>query len=133
MPPETTFAVQWLRKARGDLRAAQAIIDSVAGMTDVPCFHAQQCVEKALKGFLCARGAEFARTHDLMMLLGQVVTLDSSFLTFKDLCAELCEFAVVIRYPGDFSEPDEAETRQYIAAAQTVLEKVCTALCVSVD
>ncbi len=53
MQPEA-FAIEWLRKARNDLPAAEAILDSAHGITDVPCFHAQQCVEKSFKALLTA-------------------------------------------------------------------------------
>lgn len=42
MPPEEEFALEWLEKARHDLLSARAVLDSDYGITDVPCFHAQQ-------------------------------------------------------------------------------------------
>jgi HEPN domain-containing protein len=50
MRPEQEFALEWLHKARNDLLSARIVLDSDCGITDVPCFHAQQTVEKALKG-----------------------------------------------------------------------------------
>jgi len=41
------YALEWFSKARNDLLSAVAVIESEYGITDVPCFHAQQCVEKS--------------------------------------------------------------------------------------
>jgi len=67
MQPEQEFALEWLRKARNDLLSAKAILASEHGITDVPCFHAQQTVEKSLKGFLTWHNVSFGKTHDLMV------------------------------------------------------------------
>ena len=49
MKQEREFALQWLHKARNDLLSAKVVLESEYGITDVPCFHAQQAVEKAFK------------------------------------------------------------------------------------
>ena len=36
---------------------------------DTVCFHAQQCAEKYLKGWLVYHDVDFPRTHDLVVLL----------------------------------------------------------------
>jgi len=69
MRPEQEFALQWLHKARNVLLSAKAVLASEYGITDVPCFHAQQTVEKAFKGFLTWHSISFGKTHDLMILL----------------------------------------------------------------
>jgi HEPN domain-containing protein len=63
------FAHQWLRKARNDLITAERIIHYPNGPTDTACFHAQQTVEKALKGLLTYHGISFPRIHHLVRLL----------------------------------------------------------------
>ena len=55
MRPEKKFALECLQKAQNDLLSAKAVLYSPYGITDVPCFHAQQCVEKAFKGWLTWR------------------------------------------------------------------------------
>ena len=62
---------QWLEKAEHDLRNAEhtlTIRDEECPF-DTVCFHAQQCVEKNLKGWLVFRGMNVPRSHDLVVLL----------------------------------------------------------------
>lgn len=123
MLSEIEYASQWFDKAQNDLLSARAILESGYGITDAPCFHAQQCVEKALKGFLILQGVSFARTHDLMVLLAEVVKIDESYLDFKGICEELCDFAVDVRYPGGLSIPPEDEVQSFMAEATRILAK----------
>ena len=117
------YAFEWFGKARNDLLSARAVMESEYGITDVPCFHAQQCVEKALKRFLVFHDVSFARTHDLMVLLAEVVKFDETFLAFKEVCEELCDFAVDVRYPGGLSIPPEDEVQSFIVEAERILDK----------
>lgn len=117
------YARAWFDKAQNDLLSARAVMESEYGITDVPCFHAQQCVEKALKGFLVFHDVSFARTHDLMVLLAEVVKIDEPFLAFKEICEELCDFAVDVRYPGGLSVPPEDEAQSFLVEAERILEK----------
>ena len=43
------LAEQWIRYARSDLREAERLLDDDLVLYGVPCFHAQQTAEKALK------------------------------------------------------------------------------------
>jgi HEPN domain-containing protein len=56
-----------------------------------------------------------------MVLLAEVVKLDSGFGDYRKLCQELAEFAVDVRYPGGISEPPEGEASRFIAGAEEVL------------
>lgn len=124
MQPEQDFALQWLHKARNDLLSAKAVLASEYGITDVPCFHAQQTVEKALKGFLTWHGISFGKTHDLMILLVEIVKISPDFDDARSVCAELAEFAVDVRYPGGISEPPEGEAERFISEAEKILIRV---------
>ncbi|ALA58312.1 HEPN domain-containing protein [Nitrospira moscoviensis] len=62
---------QWVEKAEHDLRNAEhtlTIRDEDCPF-DTVCFHAQQCVEKYLKGWLASRQLDAPRSHDLVVLL----------------------------------------------------------------
>ncbi len=63
-------AERWLAFAQEDLLTAQVVFDS--GLYNQVCFHAQQCVEKAVKGTLLHLGKSPPRIHaitDLLRLL----------------------------------------------------------------
>jgi len=64
MKHEADLAKGWLLKGDSDLASAKLIITS-AGPYDTACFHAQQAVEKYLKGALALSGQQVPRTHDL--------------------------------------------------------------------
>ena len=68
-PEHREVAGLLLRKARGDLAAAQVLIATEDQTDDVIGFHLQQTVEKALKSVLAVRGTEIPRTHDLGYLI----------------------------------------------------------------
>lgn len=65
MTPYIEEALRMVRLAQGDYQA----FDILRAHPDSPlaptCFHAQQCVEKALKAVLMANQVYFRRTHDL--------------------------------------------------------------------
>ncbi len=124
MRPDQEFALEWLHKARNDLLSAKVVLESEYGITDVPCFHAQQTVEKALKGLLTWNNISFGKTHDLMVLLSEVVNIEPAFDDVRSVCAELAEFAVDVRYPGGISEPPEGEAERFISEAEKILIRV---------
>lgn len=63
-------ASQWVEKAENDLiNATHTVKLKTDCPTDTVCFHAQQCVEKYLKVLLVLNGIEFARTHQISVLL----------------------------------------------------------------
>jgi HEPN domain-containing protein len=124
MRPEQKFALEWLHKAKNDLLSAKIVLESEYGITDVPCFHAQQTAEKSLKGFLTWHNVSFGKTHDLMVLLAEVVKISPDFDEMRSVCAELAEFAVDVRYPGGISEPPEGEAERFISEAEKILIRV---------
>ena len=126
MQPEQRFALEWLQKAQNDLLSAKAVLESPYGITDVPCFHAQQCVEKAFKGWLTWHNMSCGRTHDLMILLADIVKMDGSFIDLREICEELCDFAVEVRYPGCISEPPEGEAERFVLEAEKILTRIQT-------
>lgn len=68
------------------------------GTTRTFCFHAQQMVEKYLKGYLVLNQVEFKRTHDISDLCKQCVEIDERFEKLFDDLKELTRHAVETRY-----------------------------------
>lgn len=95
------MAQGWFRKGNSDLADARRTIES-DGPYDTACFHAQQAVEKYLKGFLAWRGLEIPRTHDLEELQMQCLQEEEiKPLRVFDL-TELTGYAVELRYDAEF-------------------------------
>ena len=104
----------WCQKAREDLDDATDLLEAAkrriqqGGGTGRShygiCFHAQQAVEKALKGALAFEGKAAAYTHDLAMIRARLAEECQGwgFLPDADQVEydDLEEYAVNSRYPG---------------------------------
>lgn len=98
-------AAEWFRRAHVDLQVARLILSEVRVDHRPAAFHAQQAVEKGLKGaLLLAFGQEPVRTHDISALMRR---LPRSW-DVQRLEAPLSELTIWVaagRYPDEV-EPD---------------------------
>jgi HEPN domain-containing protein len=117
---------RWLAFAWEDLRVAEIVLDE--RIYNQVCFHAQQCVEKALKGALAHRGHVPPRTHsitDLLSLLPPEWLID-----LRDDLVGLDDYYIPTRYPdalpGMLPEglPGRDEAEEALALARVVLERI---------
>jgi len=107
----------WLAKADNDLLAGQHLLS--AGPYDIVCFHAQQPIEKFLKGLLAFYDQPPPRTHDLEELQRLALAAhENSHLADLDLF-EVSDYAVMARYDLQFW-PDEQTAADALALAQNV-------------
>lgn len=126
MPDEAALARGWFLKAASDLSAARRLLEG-EGPYDTSCFHAQQAVEKLLKGFLAYHGREIPRIRNVEELQSICLGITPE-LSLSDLdLAELTAFAVEMRYDFDFW-PDAATAAQAFALAERVRGIVLGAL-----
>ena len=88
------------------------------------CWLAQQAAEKALKAVLIFLEVEFPWRHDLDALRNLIPTDWEVKEKHPDL-AEITEWAVEARYPGDWPDATEADARLAAAQARAVWESVC--------
>jgi hypothetical protein len=89
------------------------------GPFDTACFHAQQAVEKYLKGVILLADQPFPFTHDLKELQDYGGTRVAGW-PFSDLSvSHLTAYAVQLRYDSDFW-PD----RQQVVEALGLVEEV---------
>jgi len=103
---------QWLRKAESDLLNIRNNLAASVVPTDTVCFHAQQAIEKFLKGALIANGRNIGKTHDLVKLLTDVVDIVPDLAPYEEQFEEISEYGVGSRYPDDFWEPTIEEAQQ---------------------
>lgn len=115
---------RWLHFARQDLRMAELALREE--FWNQACFHAEQCVEKALKSRLAERGEAPPRTHklaDLLQILGE-----KEFPEIADEIRALDRFHLPTRepdaLPGEAGEglPGEVEAREAMGVARAVME-----------
>lgn len=118
----------WLVKVNKDLRGAEIDLAAVPPLLEDVMFHCQQAVEKALKAFLTWQDCRFRKTHDLVEIGGQCVTLDPTLEPLLRRAAPLTEYAWKYRYPGEVSEPTKSEAEEALALTQDVLDAILTRL-----
>ena len=123
-PVKVTETNGWLSKAEVDLRAGEHERTAVPPITSDIVFHAQQLVEKSLKGFLSWYDTPFRKTHNLVELGEQCVNLDNTLETLLRSAATLTEYAWKFRYPGDPEEPTIEEADDAFALAKLVFKAI---------
>ena len=115
---------RWTEKAEHDWLAAEHAMElAEEGLTDIVCFHCQQCAEKYLKAFLLYRGVAFPRTHDLRLLLELVPAETSLGLQHKQV-VPLNRYVIEGRYPGDWEPITVDEAKRALEMAQAVRQAV---------
>lgn len=65
---EANDPLAWVTRAEEDFALAQAALRRKQPLVSGACFHAQQCAEKYMKALLISKGADFPKTHDLLLL-----------------------------------------------------------------
>jgi HEPN domain-containing protein len=116
-------AKRWLQYAQEDLNAAELILKHPTIAHRHVCWLAQQCTEKVIKGALIYMQIDFRRTHDLDIFPYLLPTEWAIRQKFADL-AELTEWAVESRYPGDWQEANEHDAQLAFKQARDVLESI---------
>jgi HEPN domain-containing protein len=100
---------EWVDKAEGDFATAQRELQVKEKTNyDAVCFHAQQCVEKYLKGYLQESNLDFDKTHELTVLLDALLPIEPTWETMRPMLKVLTGYAVEFRYPGESANQEEA-------------------------
>ena len=115
---ETNNPLAWVEKAEEDFELSKSALKRKKPLLTGACFHAQQCAEKYMKALLVSKGADFPKTHDLLMLnklcsqKGILLEVDAKLLSI------LTDYAVRTRYPGE--GPILEDAREAIEIAKSV-------------
>ncbi len=104
----TSESLDWVRKAESDLSAAYQLAESEQPLPDQMGFFCQQAAEKYLKAFLITTGQVPPRIHDIDALLDMCTVVEPAFDQLHPLVEGLTEFAVIFRYPGEWSDAETA-------------------------
>ncbi len=115
---DVTDPLSWVDRAEEDYALARSALRRKRPLTYGVCFHAQQCAEKYLKALLVARGCEFSKVHDLLVLVEECAQAGILLPMPEDPLSILSSYAVRVRYPGDSPTPDEA--REALKTARMV-------------
>ena len=90
-------------------------------LTDIACYHAQQCAEKCLKGYLVSKGIAFKFVHELAYLVRLCTEADAEFSSILAAASELQDYATDVRYPmEDVMPPSSEEAREANERAELI-------------
>ena len=121
--PVVHEALRWLRFSEEDLDVALRLLSGIPTAPRHACWLSQQAAEKALKAALVLEEVEFPFTHDLDALRNLLPDSWPVRATHADL-AELTEWAVETRYPGDWPEHTDADATRAVSEARSVHDSV---------
>ena len=91
------------------------------------CFHAQQAVEKYLKGFLAFREETILHIHNLEELYRFCIKFEPNWSFTEEDLTELTPYAVQLRYDFEFW-PDQETAEQALHLAEQVQLEVLAAV-----
>jgi HEPN domain-containing protein len=120
----------WLDRAKSSFELAKITSNELICYEDL-CFQAQQAVEKGLKGLLIFFKEEPELTHNLGVLLN-TLTKHIEIPDKIKMAVKLNNYAVQIRYPGEYEEITKLEYEEVITIAKDCLEwveKIIDSLC----
>ena len=121
--PAVYEALRWLRFSEEDIEVALRLLTGSPSAPRHACWLSQQAAEKALKAALVLEGVEFPFTHDLDALRNSLPDSWPVRATHTDL-AELKEWAVETRYPGDWPEPSDADATRAESEPRSVHDSI---------
>jgi HEPN domain-containing protein len=100
---------EWIAKAEADfVTAGRERRARKSPNYDALCFHAQQGVEKLMKGLLILRGVVPPKTHDLIHLDQLLCTACPDWSWPVEELRFVSRAAVVFRYPGESATRKDA-------------------------
>lgn len=99
-PHDSRRYFDWLERAESDLESA-LILKNNDGDNCNAAFHCQQCIEKALKGYILYKTGRHTDGHNLTFLCRSACRIDRKFDEWLDESASLNRYYVETRYPTD--------------------------------
>lgn len=104
MAKPSKMVKEWFIFAGRDLRAAKALRELGADYSNIVAFNCQQCVEKAIKGYLIFNRVRPPKTHSIGDLAVMVGAFDEKLSKELMKADKLTDYAVAYRYPDASKE-----------------------------
>ena len=121
--PVLEEALRWLRFSGEDLSVGARLMSGAPTAPRHACWLSQQAAEKALKAALILEEVDFSYTHDLDALRNLLPDGWAVRDTHADM-AELTEWAVETRYPGDWPEHTDADATRAVSQARALYDSI---------
>lgn len=117
----------WLDYAGEDMQAAEVLYNE--GVYRLSSFHAQQVVEKALKGLLWSKRMHPPKIHDVVILYQKARECHPYLVLDVDELEFLNSLYVESRYPADLGllpkgMPTRADAEKALGIARKVFQRV---------
>ncbi|MFA5811206.1 MAG: HEPN domain-containing protein [bacterium] len=96
------LAKEWLDRANSDLEYACAG-ERETGQHHVTCFLCHQAAEKALKGLAVFSNKAPKKTHNLGLLMSEILSEFKSIIPLQKEVRRLDKYYIPARYPDDMS------------------------------
>lgn len=129
MKDSKSQARRWVRQAEYDLNeAARCLADDSFAYV---CFFAEQCAQKALKGFLMSKGRRFVTIHAIGELLKEAAQIDNSIGDMAGPGQKLDRYYLSSRYPDalpDPAIPAESYTKEEAEEAVEIAKDILSAV-----
>ncbi len=111
---------EWIAKAEEDFDVAQLAMSAPGRPRyDAVCFHAQQCIEKLMKGMLVHHRTKPPLTHNLSQLADLIAPFNPETLFPVKELRFLTRVGAGFRYPGESADKDDAALQWPSAPACT--------------
>lgn len=115
----------WIYHASLDMMAAEQLCGEPK-LYYTAAFHCQQCIEKALKGYLLFKSRKLLDGHNLTWLCKQAAMMDNSFVQWLDESAVLNRYYIETRYPADIPLEINGETMgSLMRMSSEMMEFIC--------
>ena len=112
----------WLQRAESNLEIARRARGEKVLLEDL-CFEAQQAAEKALKALLIYLSGDYPMVHAFTLILERLEQHVAVPEPIREV-VELSDYAVQMRYPGDYYPVSEDEYERALELAARVLQWV---------
>jgi HEPN domain-containing protein len=124
-PPDDPEVAAWLSKAGDDIRAANILLAQDPRLEGIICFLCQQAVEKLLKALFVSEQRDVPRTHDLDVLVTNLLDRHPSLEAVRDSATFLKGFAVIPRYLAFMDTGLDCENQSGESIAHATLVERC--------
>ena len=128
MNPKEELKSQFLIHANDDLQLSELILNEPEPIFWAAAFHAQQCVEKALKALLTFHEIRAGKIHNIEELLKLSLPVLKTLEKFKEQATSLTVYAVDSRYPSHFGNVTTKQAEEAVEIARKIFEIILKAL-----
>ncbi|MCX7825343.1 MAG: HEPN domain-containing protein [Verrucomicrobiae bacterium] len=121
--PPTDELAQWRWQADRRWAAARQMLVTSTVPEEIAGENRHQALERYLKWFLICRGWKLRKTHDLMELIEEAESHDSSLGSFAELCARVNGYFIEERYPHvGLTFPERNQLEKDFAEAEQLIK-----------